>query len=517
MFKLRTGVDKRVTPVRYFREKFMKFLYNLIFLFLIITSYSFSNNDNGFIWEKYLKNDGVSRYLLDNHMIKVNDDEYISITPCDIGGDSYLIFTKVDSDGNILNEYRHFYYQPQSILMTFKIKKSYIYNNYLFVISIKGGYAGDYESHFWKFDLNKFEVDKIVSDTTFRDGVVDYVFENDKIIQLGVQNEDVFPYPPIYTKPLIRIFDNDFNIIETINIDTTGLGFKIYDYKDRGYLIFNTILTKENHIFTYLNPSDTINKDIKYKFVPVKISLEGKIIWSLINETIELEFEIFQALKNIQLDNGDIVSRFLGNLDYNEGIIKISQEGQIQEFKIFKDNTKLEKRCFFMLNDFQFVEELNLYVLPGVQYETQNKYSQIFYFLDYDFNLVFVFETNVLTEPEVSPAVRSIYYLENGMFLIYGKDGKSNLPYFAKIRLQPSSILENINLNSKIRLYPQPSNDYLKIDGEYFTETKGEIFDLNGVLLKTVSIINSDIYIGDLANGIYYLVIDNQRLKFIKF
>jgi hypothetical protein len=501
-----------------FGRNVMKFLYSLVFLFLIVTSYSFANNEIGFIWEKYLKNDSVSRYLLDNHMIRVNDDEYISITPCDIVGDSYVIFTKVDSEGNILNEYRHFYYQPQSILMTFYINKSYIYNNYLYVITTQTSFIGDNASHFWRFDLNKFEVNKIVSDSTFRGGAVDYVFEKDQIIQLGVQNEDIFPHLPIYTKPLIRIFDNDFNIIETINIDTTGLGFKIYDYKDRGYLIFNTILTKDNHIFTYLNPYDTINNDIKYKFVPVKISLEGKIIWSLFNETIELKSEIFQARRTIQLDNGDIVSKFLGSIDYGrEGIIKISQEGLVKDFKIFKDNSQLNKNRYFSNRDFQFIKELNIYVLPGVQYETQSKYSQIFYFLDHEFNDVFIFETNVLTEPEVSPAVRSIYYLENGMFLIYGKDGKSSLPYFAKIRLQPSSISENLNLNSKFRLYPQPSNDYFQIDGEYFTETKGDIFDLNGVLLKTVSLESSYIYIGDLANGIYYLVIDNQRLKFIKF
>ncbi len=495
----------------------MKFLYYLIFTFFITISNSFSNNNNGFIWEKYLRNDSVSYYLLDRTMIKVNDNEFITIDPCEIVGNFHLIFTKIDSDGNILKVHNHFYYKRISILASFDIKTKYIYDNHLYVITIQASIAGEHASHLWRFDLNKFEVDKIVSDSTFRESVVDYVFDKDKIIQLGVKIENE---RPVFTQPLIRIFDKDFNIIETIDIDTTGLGFKITDHKTRGFMIYNTILTKDNNIFTYINSFDTIDNKKIFRFVPVKISKDGKIIWSLFNEIVGLETEIFQTLhknRTIQLENGDIVSLFLGSFDFaHEGLIKISQDGQIRDFKIFKDNSKLKKRRFFFYGDFQFIEELKLYVIPGYQSEQQKGVSQIVLFLNQDFDIVLDFETNVIVA-DAHPIIRSLYYLGNWIFLIYASDGKTDSPYLAKIKLEPTSITENINLNSKIRLFPQPANDYLYVDIESVTEVQGKIYNINGVFLKTISIGVGEIFIGDLANGTYYLIIANQTFKFIKF
>lgn len=81
----------------------------------------------------------------------------------------------------------------------------------------------------------------------------------------------------------------------------------------------------------------------------------------------------------------------------------------------------------------------------------------------------------------------------------------------------PSLSVDDFELANKIRIYPNPSSDYLQI-----SNLQGEhillIYNLLGEKLKEVKYSeNNPIDISDLSNGIYFLRTENnQTLKFIK-
>ena len=80
----------------------------------------------------------------------------------------------------------------------------------------------------------------------------------------------------------------------------------------------------------------------------------------------------------------------------------------------------------------------------------------------------------------------------------------------------PTSIT-NAEKQEAWSVYPNPATDYIRIKGGEYK--KADIYSLNGALVRSVSI-SEQIYVGDLAAGVYYIRITDDTytstLKFIK-
>ncbi len=77
-------------------------------------------------------------------------------------------------------------------------------------------------------------------------------------------------------------------------------------------------------------------------------------------------------------------------------------------------------------------------------------------------------------------------------------------------------------LNEGLKVFPNPVNDVLTIEFEVIENTKAEIYNLNGALIKSTELFKdkSSIPVGDLKSGVYILKVSNAeevvRQRFIK-
>ena len=78
--------------------------------------------------------------------------------------------------------------------------------------------------------------------------------------------------------------------------------------------------------------------------------------------------------------------------------------------------------------------------------------------------------------------------------------------------------LKEINNNSSINIYPNPTKDYLNI--ELNNETKGNVIISNqlGQVVKEMNIDGKELLIDveDLTSGVYFINVSNQKMKFLK-
>ena len=69
---------------------------------------------------------------------------------------------------------------------------------------------------------------------------------------------------------------------------------------------------------------------------------------------------------------------------------------------------------------------------------------------------------------------------------------------------------------SPIHLYPNPADDHIRLEG-FEGEAEISIFNAQGLKVKTTTLSgNNDIFIGDLAPGLYLVRVDKWQVKFIK-
>ena len=111
-------------------------------------------------------------------------------------------------------------------------------------------------------------------------------------------------------------------------------------------------------------------------------------------------------------------------------------------------------------------------------------------------------------------SVKNIITCGNGCYAFNTTDNKI-------IIIKDSALgLTEIQAKNKISIYPNPTTDYLNIKGEIeITELK--IIDLNGRTVNNFNLIDNQIYLGDLENGIYFAKItdingNTSTEKFIK-
>ncbi|WP_130733778.1 T9SS type A sorting domain-containing protein [Flavobacterium sp. J27] len=72
-----------------------------------------------------------------------------------------------------------------------------------------------------------------------------------------------------------------------------------------------------------------------------------------------------------------------------------------------------------------------------------------------------------------------------------------------------------VTTNPKIKVYPNPSSDVIKIESQYTFE-KYQIYDLQGKLIENEIITNNRISISHLSKGEYVLMLDKHSNTFLK-
>ena len=82
--------------------------------------------------------------------------------------------------------------------------------------------------------------------------------------------------------------------------------------------------------------------------------------------------------------------------------------------------------------------------------------------------------------------------------------------------------LNEINFSNQVDLYPNPSDDYIKIRYKNILPNSYKIFDLNGRLINSKIINNEDdleINVGSFERGLYFISISSgenmHNLKFL--
>jgi len=85
---------------------------------------------------------------------------------------------------------------------------------------------------------------------------------------------------------------------------------------------------------------------------------------------------------------------------------------------------------------------------------------------------------------------------------------------------QPSTGIENLSNNLNIRLFPNPSDQYINIEApEIWKDASFQITDVKGhqILIGTLGGILSSVDIGSFAKGVYFIQLKNQSDKSFKF
>ena len=72
-------------------------------------------------------------------------------------------------------------------------------------------------------------------------------------------------------------------------------------------------------------------------------------------------------------------------------------------------------------------------------------------------------------------------------------------------------ITASTSLNQEVlEIYPNPSSSYINVTGTSLVE----VLDINGRILKSTT--EHDIFIGDLADGVYFIKSNNLTQRFVK-
>ena len=97
-------------------------------------------------------------------------------------------------------------------------------------------------------------------------------------------------------------------------------------------------------------------------------------------------------------------------------------------------------------------------------------------------------------------SVKNIITCGNGCYAFNSTDNK------VIILKDPALGLSEVEVKSKLSIYPNPTSDYLYIKSDVAIN-EIQILDLNGRIINNASIVDNRVYLGSIANGIYLVKI----------
>lgn len=104
---------------------------------------------------------------------------------------------------------------------------------------------------------------------------------------------------------------------------------------------------------------------------------------------------------------------------------------------------------------------------------------------------------------------------ENAELTIYAKNAESVTVKLNGKANAPSSISENHDNGNDIAVYPNPVQDIANITGTDI-DAAYCIYSLDGKMMKAGRLVFSTVDVSELPGGIYIIVIDNKKIKFVK-
>ena len=150
--------------------------------------------------------------------------------------------------------------------------------------------------------------------------------------------------------------------------------------------------------------------------------------------------------------------------------------------------------------------------LAIISYDRDSTYPQTERLLKYDRSFKFQWELNldkyITNNPKKIFRLPSIYPMKDGAFYMFGSD-TSNFPLLVKIGDSSiTGIKENYYAANKIKIYPNPANNYFNVD--FANETSGSFSIFNNLGQKIYSQVFMDkktlnISTNELSKGMYFI------------
>ncbi len=129
------------------------------------------------------------------------------------------------------------------------------------------------------------------------------------------------------------------------------------------------------------------------------------------------------------------------------------------------------------------------------------------------------------TTDEVTNSIIPIY-TNNGTLELYydsnspGYTGSLNCANYGSFDIVKSEISTTLEVtmedNEEIYIYPNPVNDYVHFAND-FNGKLCNVYDLNGNIIFSGVVVNNQIDLSNLINGVYFLSIENSNFKLNKF
>lgn len=394
----------------------------------------------------------------------------------------------------------------------------------------------------------------VVNDIKYQFLPIKFEVNNDTIVLTAYfveQKQNIYKYG--HNICVLKFYNSKevFRNFETVNDSTsTHANFNNYDLLnfsinyDRIYIAYNSIkkVVREysrngNYISTHIIMDDSISNQ-----------LDGKIGGVFINGISVFENNIYVFFSE-NLNTPNLFKNYVRVYDTNFNLLKTInyiKNMSIQEIKKFSLNNRylfiVEENLYqaqpfndFSANHLFEIKNDSIYDLNislGLNYPDRindiislsNGYMSVGMFnnighpvykttlvqkLNKSFSPIESFQ--LFNNENDSPNFgRFIKRINENEYIIVGENPTKDLFYFAEIS-NTSSIIAN---NNNLKLFPNPSNNFVAIEGVKYG-SKFKVYNLFGQCLIE-GLYNYKIDVSDLLSGTYFVEIENNIQKFVK-
>lgn len=307
-----------------------------------------------------------------------------------------------------------------------------------------------------------------------------------------------------------RIYNYNLNYIRTVVVDSATFS----DYMLPGHSPMNTIMTSDGNFATYMMGSKTLNRvnpDTTYS-VLCKINNDGKILWKQPLKNSDTVSTIFHKI--FELKNGDFLlsgynyKNYKEFNDYHLSLVKVSKDGILQDYKMFKTNSQSETADVVPLWNEQ------VYAIYGSEVSDTDENLTTFWlkFLDTDFNTLDEYYWHSDTVAQLV----GITEKDDHSVIVYGQINNNKL-YLAELHPDFLSV-NDTELKGNKAISPNPASDFINV--ESYINAKYQIYNLLGTIIAQGNVDNSQLNVSAIPDGLYNIIFrtggNSVSLRFIK-
>ncbi len=382
-------------------------------------------------------------------------------------------------------------------------------NNYSFLRKIRNS-DQSVNMLFIEFDKEGEIIEQRLDSTKFID--------RNHMLPVFKENEIVYlTYTSGYDKLIVSHFDNDFNLQNTVKLDTSNLEIPV-NFKFPRYFYINS---KNNYMAVHTDTTDE-------NFVLSEFDNNGDLLQSL----------SFPKTEKNDGWNFKINEDPLGNYYLTNNPAKYYEIFYFFMMKIDEDFNEIWSKDIFLGEDKMLLgsyynEDNNSYYVYGSREnleKDQNNISNEMYIAEIS-NEGEIITENYWKHYNPNPKVKTNNYQifdiainDKGNIVVYALSFHGL--YMAEIKLVPTSVEDSYISESCISIVPNPASDYIEI--MISSDSKGacplvndiEIFDVlgNRVISQSIHPMTPShrMNVANLPKGVYYVRIGDKVEKFVK-